>query len=72
MLGHEDIHIAQARQTLTIGAADAEVATLLHIPVDAPIAHVTRVFSAADGSISYYAEVTYRGDAIRLEIDLKP
>lgn len=71
MLDHKEVHIAQARQTLTIGTADAELAMLLHIPADAPIANVTRVFTSADGSILYYAEITYRGDAIRLEIDLK-
>ncbi|WP_353151147.1 GntR family transcriptional regulator [Pollutimonas bauzanensis] len=71
MLDHNKIQIAQARQTLTIGTADAELATLLHIPVGAPVANVTRVFTDSAGSILYYAEVTYRGDAIRLEIDLK-
>lgn len=72
MLENEVVHIAKASQTLGIGAADAEVASLLHIPVHAPVANVTRVFTAKDGTILYYAEVIYRGDAIRLEIDLKP
>ncbi|MGB3291333.1 MAG: GntR family transcriptional regulator [Burkholderiaceae bacterium] len=72
MLASPSIHIAQARQTLSIGSADAETATLLGIPVDAPIANVTRTFKAPDDSILYYAEVAYRGDGIRLEIDLKP
>jgi len=71
MLDDEAIEIAQAHQTLTIGTADAEVADLLHIPLHAPVAHVQRIFRAPDASIIYYAEVTYRGDAIRLEIDLK-
>jgi len=71
MLDHEAIDIAQAHQTLTIGTAEAETAALLRIPVQAPVAHVKRLFRASDDSILYYAEVTYRGDAIRLEIDLK-
>lgn len=71
MLDLKKVHIAQAKQTLTIGTADAELATLLHIPVDAPVANVTRVFTDPDGATLYYAEVAYRGDAIRLEIDLK-
>lgn len=65
------VDIAQAHQTLTIGTVEAEISEMLHIPVHAPVAHVQRVFRAADDSIFYYAEVTYRGDAIRLEIDLK-
>jgi len=72
MLENEAVHIARASQTLGIGAADAEVASLLHIPAHAPVANVTRVFTDRDGTILYYAEVIYRGDAIRLEIDLKP
>ena len=71
MLDHSEVEIAQAHQTLTIGTADAETAEWLRIPVQAPVANVTRVFRASDGSILYYAEVIYRGDAIRLEIDLK-
>lgn len=71
MLDHDDVDIAQAHQTLTISTADAESAALLHIPVQAPVAHVIRIFRAPDGSILYYAEITYRGDAIRLEINLK-
>lgn len=72
MLASPSVHIAQARQTLSIGTADAETASLLGIPVDAPIANVTRTFKAPDDTILYYAEVVYRGDGIRLEIDLKP
>jgi len=72
MLDNKSVRIARASQTLGIAAADAEVASLLHIPAHAPVANVTRVFTAKDGTILYYAEVIYRGDAIRLEIDLKP
>ncbi len=71
MVANNSVDIAQARQTLSIGTADAETATLLGIPVDAPVANVMRTFTSRDGSVLYYAEVTYRGDGIRLEIDLK-
>lgn len=63
--------IRQAQQTLTISAADAETATLLGIPVGAPVANMTRVFRTDADRVIYYAEVTYRGDAVRLEIDLR-
>jgi GntR family transcriptional regulator len=62
--------MTRARQTLTIGAADADTAHLLRIPADAPVARVQRVFNDANGVIVYYADVVYRGDAVNLEMDL--
>lgn len=64
--------IATARQTLTIGTAGLDVARHLGIASNAPVAEVRRVFNAADGTVIYLGEVTYRGDFIHLEIDLKP
>ena len=45
---------------------------LLEIPVGEPMADVRRVLSAPDGTVLYLAEVTYRGDYIHLDMDLKP
>jgi GntR family transcriptional regulator len=64
--------IARARQVLTIGTADMEVARHLHVPLNAPVAEVRRVFTDAAGRVIYLGEVTYRGDFIHLEMDLKP
>jgi GntR family transcriptional regulator len=64
--------IAKARQVLTIGTAELEVAQRLHIPVNAPVAEVRRVCADARGRVIYLGEVTYRGDFIHLEMDLKP
>ena len=64
--------IAKARQTLTIGTAGLEAARHLGIASNAPVAEVRRVFSAADSTVIYLGEVTYRGDFIHLEMDLKP
>jgi len=66
------VTIARAHQTLTISTAEVEVAEHLKIPVNAPVAEVRRVFNAADGTVIYLAEVTYRGDYVRLVMDLKP
>jgi GntR family transcriptional regulator len=66
-----DVEIAKARQTLTISSADVETAELLRVPLNAPIAEVRRVFNAPDSTVIYLAEVIYRGDFIRLEMDLK-
>jgi GntR family transcriptional regulator len=66
------VRIAAAHQVLTIASADTEVARLLELPVNAPVAEVRRIFKDAAGTVIYLADVTYRGDAIRLEMDLKP
>lgn len=67
-----DVHIAQAHQVLTIASADMEVARLLELPMNAPVAEVRRIFKDAGGTVIYLADVTYRGDAIRLEMNLQP
>jgi GntR family transcriptional regulator len=72
LMSMPSVKIAKARQTLTIGTADVDEAGHLGIPVNAPVAHVRRVFNAPDGTVIYLAEVTYRGDFVRLEMDMKP
>lgn len=64
--------IATARQRLTIGTADLEVSRLLRIPLNSPVAEVRRVFTARDGTVIYLGEVTYRGDFISIDMDLRP
>jgi GntR family transcriptional regulator len=66
------LKIAGARQRLTISSADIETSRLLGIPLNAPVGEVRRVMCAPDGTVIYLAEVTYRGDYILLEMDLKP
>lgn len=72
LVSMKDPKIARARQTLTVGASDLEASNLLKIPLNSPVAEVRRVFNAADGRVIYVAEVTYRGDFVRIEMDLKP
>jgi GntR family transcriptional regulator len=66
------VAIARAWQTLEIGTADVTVARHLGIPVNAPVAEVRRVCQDRSGVVIYLGEVTYRGDYIHLEMDLKP
>jgi len=66
------VKIAQAWQTLSIGTADVDVARLIGMPVNAPVAEVRRVCRDAAGTVIYLGEVTYRGDYIHLEMDLEP
>ena len=63
--------IATARQVLTISTADLEVARHLGISVNAPVAEVRRVFTGALRRVIYLGEVTYRGDFVHVEFDLK-
>lgn len=66
------IKIGKARQTMHIVKADVEVATALEIPIGEPMAEVRRILSAPDSTVIYVADVTYRGDYIHLDMDLKP
>jgi GntR family transcriptional regulator len=63
--------IAKAWQTLTIGMADVEIADLLKIPLNAPVAKVDRVAVDRNGVILYAGHGVYRGDAISMEIVLR-
>lgn len=66
------VQIARAWQTLSIASADLEIAQLLDLPLNAPVAEVRRVVTAPDGTVLYLGEITYRGDYIHLEMDLVP
>jgi GntR family transcriptional regulator len=63
--------IARAWQTLTIGMADVEIAGLLRIPLNAPVAKVDRVAVDRDNVILYAGHGVYRGDAISMDIELR-
>lgn len=67
-----DIKIAKASQTLAIDGASREAATYLGLPFGAPVAKVRRTITDAEGWCIYSADVIYRGDAVKLDIDLTP
>ncbi|MDQ6639362.1 MAG: GntR family transcriptional regulator [Pseudomonadota bacterium] len=71
LLAMPSVKIATARQVLTISTADLEVARHLQVSVNAPVAEVRRVFTGPKRRVIYLAEVTYRGDFIHVEFDLK-
>jgi GntR family transcriptional regulator len=72
LLDLPSVKIAHAHQTLTIATADVEIAKHLKVAVNAPVADVRRVFTTPEGTVLYLGEVTYRGDFVRLEMDLQP
>jgi GntR family transcriptional regulator len=62
--------LAQAWQTLTVGTADVEVAALLKMPLNAPVAKVDRTLIDVNGIILYSGHGIYRGDTVSLEMEL--
>ncbi|WP_182915195.1 hypothetical protein [Rhodopseudomonas palustris] len=64
--------IAGALRRLTIGTVELEVAKLPRVPPNSPVAEVRRVFAMADRKVIHLAKVTYRGDFVRIEMDLRP
>lgn len=65
------ITIADARQTLTIGSADVEVAEQLDMPLNAPVAQVLRVAVDEAGMVVMVADGIYRGDLVRIDVGLR-
>ncbi len=63
--------IASASQVMTIGSADLDMASVLELPLNAPVAHVVRRAVDTEGRLVYVGEGIYRGDSVRLEIDLR-
>ncbi len=63
--------IGKARQRMTIGMADVETASLLRVPLNSPVAFVSRVALDRKGSLIYIGEGIYRGDAVQLDVDLR-
>lgn len=64
------IVITEARQTMQIGKAGLEVARHLSLEIGDPVAEVRRILCDASGEIIYLADIIYRGDYVRLDVDL--
>ena len=71
LMAMASVKIVTARQVLTISTADLEVARHLGVNVNAPVAEVRRVFTGPKRRVIYLGDVTYRGDFVHMEIDLK-
>jgi GntR family transcriptional regulator len=64
------VAITRAWQTLEVASADPESARLLDLPLDAPIAKARVVVRGFGAVVLYVGEITYRGDCLRLSIEL--
>ena len=65
------LKIGKANESLTVGVADPEVATLLNIAVGAPVVEVRRIIRYMNSTILYFGHLTYRADGFRMEIQLR-
>lgn len=63
--------IIDARQVVTIGAADLDTSTQLNIPLGEAIAKVQRVAVNQDGKLILVANGIYRGDMVKIEVKLR-
>lgn len=63
----DGVRVAHATETLTIGAADVEIARHLRIPLNSPIGSVRRTLVDASNVLIYIAHIVYRGDVVRIE-----
>jgi GntR family transcriptional regulator len=66
------VKIKDARQTLTIGSADIETAKLLMMELNAPIAKVGRSVVNNEGQIVLISNGIYRGDIVRVDLEMRP
>lgn len=70
LVRQERARIARAYNTVAIGGADPEVAEYLRVALNAPTAQVHCVLVNRSGVAIYVADMVYRGDCVRLDVDL--
>lgn len=64
------VKIGCARQSFIVGTSDPEIAHVLQIPISAPTVEAHCVVADPKGIVIYVADIIYRGDCVRLDIDL--
>ena len=62
--------IGSAKQSVVVSSADPEAADLLHVSLGAPTAECRCVVTDSKGTVVYVANIVYRSDCVRLDIDL--
>jgi GntR family transcriptional regulator len=68
----DGLKIGHAHQSLSIGCAEPDVAAHLGVPVGAPVGMLRRVICDEENVAVYVGDFTYRGDMVRMEVDLVP
>lgn len=67
----EVAHVNNLHQTFSFTTADPETSSLLGVSTNAPIGDVRRVITDDSGTILYVGETKYRGDFVKLEMNLE-
>ncbi|MBI1383377.1 MAG: GntR family transcriptional regulator [Rhizobiales bacterium] len=68
--GMKGLKLSRAHQTFVVRGADVEAARYLNVPLNAPTAEARCVVEDEDGVLIYVGEITYRGDCVRLNVEL--
>jgi GntR family transcriptional regulator len=66
----KDLAVTRAWQTLEVGLADPQTARLLKVPLDSAVAKARVVVRGRRNVVLYVGEITYRGDCLRISIEL--
>ena len=59
-----------AQLTVVVGSADPDTSERLRVPLNSPTAEARYLIRDKRGVVTYVAEVIYRGDCVRFDIDL--
>lgn len=62
------LKLREIHQTITVGTADVELARMLDIALNAPVAHAYRTAIDERGEIAFVLNGVYRGDVVRLDM----
>lgn len=68
----KEVKISKAYQTLEVQTAEKDVADLLRVSLSAPTVACRCVVTDAKGVAIYVAEIIYRGDFVKLSMNLLP
>jgi GntR family transcriptional regulator len=66
----DDIKIKHAHQTFVIGTADINIAKKLDIALNSPTAEAHCVVVDDSGVAIYVADIIYRGECVKFDINL--
>ena len=66
----DGLKIGSAHQSLSIGCAEPDIAAHLGVPIGVPVGMLRRVICDENDVAVYVGDYTYRGDMVRMEVDL--
>jgi GntR family transcriptional regulator len=64
------VRVKTARQSISVGGADPEVADLLQVALGAPTVKCRCIITDVEDIAVYIADIIYRSDCVRIEVDL--